>query len=187
MRLPGSESQKPRERFALPANARTLPDVQSKRPLPEATQGKLSAAAPGAAGSSSAHRARPSGGRHCGTPAYAAARQDGESPAPELGQCGPHTPGPQHPLALPVSGRSPRDLQLQMLVGCGRHRAPSSTSLHPQCTRCHHGAGATAPQVRWPRSLGLVPPPPGSTSRESTGAGGGQTSEPAGICEVRLR
>lgn len=99
MRLSGSESQKPRERFALPANARALPDIQSKRPLQEATQGKLAAAAPGAAGSGSAHRARPSGGRHCGTPAYAAARLDRESPAPELGQCGPHTPGPQRPLA----------------------------------------------------------------------------------------
>lgn len=154
MRLPGSESQKPRERFVLPANARTLPDVQSKRPLPEATQGKLSAAAPGAAGSSSAHRARPRGGRHCGTPAYAAARLDGESPAPELDQCGPHTPGPQRPLALPVSGRSPRDLQLQMLVGCGRHRAPSSASLHPQCTpmpprrRCDRSPGAVAKEPR---------------------------------------
>lgn len=77
MRLPGPESQKPRERFALPANARALPDVQSKGPLPEATQGKLAAAASGAAGSGSAHRARPSGGRRCGTPVYAAASQTG--------------------------------------------------------------------------------------------------------------
>lgn len=38
-----------------------------------------------------------------------------------------------------------------------------------------------------PRSLGLVPPPPGTASRESTEARGGQTSAPAGTAETRLR
>lgn len=94
---------------------------------------------------------------------------------------------PARPSALPVSGRSPRDSQLQMLVGCGRHRAPSSSSRHPQCTpmpprlRCDRSPGAVAKEPR------PGPTPSWSASRASTGAGGGQTSEPAWTCKARLR
>jgi hypothetical protein len=157
LRLPGPESLKPRERLALPADVRA-------RPVKKASPGGH----PGKAGCSLRCC-----GLRLGSPRQVQRRARLRDTGLRCSQAGRGKPSPRarpvraahsrasapaRPSALPVSGRSPRDSQLQMLVGCGRHRAASSSSLHPQCS-------PLPPRLRGDRSPGAVvkEPRPGPT------------------------
>lgn len=152
--LSGSQARKARnqEKGLL---CRRTPE-HSRGPVNKASPRSHTGSSPNATGSGSAHRARPSG------PTLWPGRTEKAEPA-SLGSAGRTRSGPRRPFdprPFPVSGRSPWDSQLQLLVGRRRHRAlaPPSFSLRPQRT-------PTPPRLRHGRSLGAVvkEPWPGPT------------------------